>query len=314
MLQLPIWTELESSKRVLVAGAGGGYDVFCGLPLYFALRQAGKEVWLANLSFSDIGSASGKRPTQALRVVTSDSLGAHSYFPECYLSQWFCERGEEVPVYCFAREGVKPLLQSYQHIAQTHQLDTVVLVDGGTDSLMRGDEAGLGTPHEDIVSIAAVDELEVANKYLVCLGFGIDAFHGVSHYDYLEGVADLIQTGGYLGTFSLLQEMPEAQRYREACEYVFECMSHRVSIVSSSILSALEGRFGNYHATRRTRGTELFINPLMSLYWTFRLDHVANRIKYLDPVKQTWTFTEVDDVIAHYRMHCQPRSRKQIPL
>ncbi len=314
MLQLPFWTELASSQRILVAGAGGGYDVFCGLPLYFALQNAGKEVWLANLSFADIGSAFGERPTHTTRVVTADSLGAHSYFPECYLSRWFREQGEEVPIYCFDREGVKLLLQGYQHIAETRELDTVVLVDGGTDSLMRGDEAGLGTPHEDIASIAAVHELDVPNKYLVCLGFGIDAFHGVSHYDYLEGVADLIQSGGYLGTFSLLREMPEAKRYREASEFVFENMSHHVSIVSSSILSALEGRFGNYHATSRTLGSELFINPLMCLYWCFQLDKVAERIAYLEPVKQTWTFNEVDDVIANYRMHCKRRPRKQIPL
>ncbi|MFF7988525.1 hypothetical protein ACFZDG_01885 [Kitasatospora xanthocidica] len=32
----------------------------------------------------------------------------------------------------------------------------VLLVDGGTDILMRGDEAGLGTPEEDMASLAAV--------------------------------------------------------------------------------------------------------------------------------------------------------------
>jgi hypothetical protein len=47
MLSLPFFAELETSRRVLLAGAGGGYDVFCALPLYFALRDAGKEVFLA---------------------------------------------------------------------------------------------------------------------------------------------------------------------------------------------------------------------------------------------------------------------------
>ncbi|MCC2667530.1 MAG: hypothetical protein K0Q72_1, partial [Armatimonadetes bacterium] len=36
-LTLPIFAELESSRRVLIAGAGGGFDIFCGLPLYFGL-------------------------------------------------------------------------------------------------------------------------------------------------------------------------------------------------------------------------------------------------------------------------------------
>ena len=33
-------TELESAQTVLLAGAGGGFDIFSGLPLYFGLRKA----------------------------------------------------------------------------------------------------------------------------------------------------------------------------------------------------------------------------------------------------------------------------------
>lgn len=50
--------------------------------------------------------------------------------------------------------------------------------DGGTDSLMRGDESGLGTPTEDMASIAAVNKLKVRTKILMCIGLGIDTFHG----------------------------------------------------------------------------------------------------------------------------------------
>ena len=52
MLKLPFFTELEAAKNILIAGAGGGYDIFSGLPLYFGLQAAGKKVHLANLSFS----------------------------------------------------------------------------------------------------------------------------------------------------------------------------------------------------------------------------------------------------------------------
>jgi hypothetical protein len=45
-----------SSKRVLIGGAGGGYDVFCALPLYFALTAAGKDVFLASSSFSALSA------------------------------------------------------------------------------------------------------------------------------------------------------------------------------------------------------------------------------------------------------------------
>jgi hypothetical protein len=173
--------------------------------------------------------------------------------------------------------GVQPLYASYKALVDALRVDAVVLIDGGTDSLMRGDEAGLGTPQEDVVSIAAVDLLDVPTKLLICLGFGIDAYHGVCHAQFLEAVAALIQEEGFLGAWSLTAGMPEVALYREATEAVFRVMGQHTSIVQSSILSALEGRFGDYHATRRTAGSSLFINPLMSLYWCFWLDPVARR-------------------------------------
>ena len=66
MLKLPFFESLESSKRILLAGAGGGFDIFCGLPLFFALRNAGKEVHLASLSFSALSATKAERLSPAL--------------------------------------------------------------------------------------------------------------------------------------------------------------------------------------------------------------------------------------------------------
>src|SRR5512139_823442 len=52
-LNLPILDRLAGCKSILIAGAGGGFDVFAGLPIYFALREAGCTVHLANYSFCD---------------------------------------------------------------------------------------------------------------------------------------------------------------------------------------------------------------------------------------------------------------------
>jgi len=64
LLRLPIFRELDGANRILLAGAGGGFDIFCGLPLYFGLRAAGKSVHLANLSFAPLHTsrpAAGRR-------------------------------------------------------------------------------------------------------------------------------------------------------------------------------------------------------------------------------------------------------------
>jgi hypothetical protein len=313
-LQLPFFHELEEARTVLIAGAGGGFDLFSGLPLYFGLRAAGKQVYLGNLSFSHLEAASGRRLAAAALEVTADSVVTASYFPEYYLCRWFRCQGEQVAVYCFDRTGFQPLREAYRAVVSHLQADTVVLVDGGTDSLMRGDEAGLGTPQEDIASIAAVDDLDVPRKYLVCLGFGVDAFHGVCHAHALEAVAELTREGAFLGALSLTREMAEVRRYMDAAQAVCEAMPDTPSIVCASILSALEGQYGDYHRTARTRGSTLWINPLMAIYWCFHLGPVARRVLYLDDIKGTRTAWDLSEAIAAFcRRQTMVRERTAIP-
>lgn len=318
MLELPFFKELEKSKNVLLAGAGGGFDIFSGLPLYFALEAAGKQVHLANLSFSFLPPSQITKETRlspSLVKVSADTPLFTDYFPEKFLSQWFREQGKEIPVYCFERTGVKPLLASYNALVEHLALDTIILIDGGTDSLMRGDEIGLGTPQEDTSSIVAVDEVAVERKLLACLGFGVDHFHGVCHAHFLEAVAELTRNHGYLGMFSILEEMKEVQLYRMATESVFKSMPQDISIVSSSIISAIAGNYGNHHTTPRTRNSKLWINPLMPVYWCFKLQNVAERLLYRDALKSTETFDDVSGAIKEFRIACQNiRPREDIPV
>ena len=127
---------LDSCQRILIAGAGGGFDVFTGLPLYFALQAIGKTVHLANLSFTSLCQEAGRWIAPACVEVGADAVGSKYYFPERGLSGWFREQGHEVPVYCFPKVGVQPLQRAYEVLAERLDLDAVVLVDGGTDSLM----------------------------------------------------------------------------------------------------------------------------------------------------------------------------------
>jgi hypothetical protein len=271
------------------------------LPLYFYLRRCGKVVQLANLSFTDLYAVEGRKLAWAATEVTADSRGPSDYFPEKYLCEWFRLRGENISIQSFYRTGVRPLAEAYGAVTKEYEIDTVLLIDGGTDSLMRGDEPDLGTPQEDIASIAAVDSLDVERRFLACIGFGVDTYHGVSHGCVLENVAALAKAGAFLGAFSLLACMEEAELYREAAMFAFSRMPEHPSIVSSSILSALAGEFGDYHTTERTKGSKLWINPLMSMYWAFTLEGVARRCVYLDDVSDTESYYDLSRAIEAYR-------------
>lgn len=313
--RVPLFERLDACSNVLLAGAGGGFDIFCGLPLYFALRRRGCTVHLANLSFSQLPVAlDDPCPVFAVRP---DTPGSPHYFPERGLSEWLRnELGEDVPIWSFAKSGVQPLRRAYEMVLGQTGADAIVLVDGGTDSLLRGDESGLGTPAEDMSSIAAVHGLapELApTRLLVSVGFGVDCFHEVAHAEVLEAIAAVDRLGGYLGVVPLLRGMPEIERYRAACEYVHRITPQRPSIVNLSILSAIDGEFGDVHRTPRTRGSELFINPLMSLMFAFELRPVAERILYLDALEPTRTIFEIAAVIEAVRRHGR-RTKPSIPL
>lgn len=311
----PFFGELQLPQRILIAGMGGGFDVFCGLPLYFALRAEGKEVFLANYSFTSLPLPLGRTLAPALVEVTPElTVSPGEYFPEYWLSRWLATQGEPSRIYAFRKVGVQPLRAAYAALVAHLKLDTIILVDGGTDSLMRGDEADLGTPHEDATSLVAVNETAGPKKLLACLGFGIDRFHGICHAQYLEASAALAREGAYLGAFSLTPEMPAVQKYKDACEAVFQMMPRYTSIVNSSIVGAIDGQFGNYHATSRTQGSELWINPLMGLYWTYRLPAVADRLQYYAPLLDTISLTDVGLVIENHREDVTIRPWQDIPV
>ncbi|MEU6370273.1 DUF1152 domain-containing protein [Streptomyces sp. NPDC046931] len=300
----PFFTRLRDAQRVLVAGAGGGFDIYAGLPLALALRSAGKEVHLANLSFADLyGLDEGVWLDRDVAVIRPDTTGRGDYFPERTLAQWLDHQHLPATVYAFPRTGVQPLRAAYRSlIDHLGGVDALVLVDGGTDILMRGDEHGLGTPEEDMASLAAVSGLEdIAHRLVACLGFGIDSHHGVNHSLVLENLAALERDGAYLGAFSLPRHSREGALYLDAVAHAQRCTSTHPSIVNGSIAAAVRGDFGNVRFTDRTKDSELFINPLMTLYFCVDAPALARRNLYLDRLENTALMRQISTVIETFR-------------
>ncbi|MBK8022763.1 MAG: DUF1152 domain-containing protein [Chloroflexi bacterium] len=293
-LNLPIVDLLSDCRNILIAGGGGGFDVFVGLPIYFTLRDLGLNVHLANYSFVDLGLASVVSQTQTLvKDELICTLGQVEipleYMPEAYLAQWFQEvRGESVPIWMFANTGAAPLRAAYQALAEHLNLDAVILVDGGVDSLMRGDENGAGTLVEDTLSLIAVRALDLKVKIQACIGFGTEVEEAVCHYNALENMAGLIKAGAYLGSCGLTPQMEAFKLFEAACRYVWEQPGHHQSHISTRIVPAAQGEFGNYHMYEYSRRrTHVLISPLMSLYWFFDANIVAERNLLIDVLAET---------------------------
>lgn len=311
----PLFARLADAERVLVAGAGGGFDVYSGLPLALSLLHQGKEVWLANLSFSALaGLPADAWAAPDLAVVTPGTAPHQGYFPERTLAQWLRLRGHPSTVYAFPQTGVRPLRDAYRALVELHGVDAVVLVDGGTDILMRGDEAGLGTPEEDMASVAALAGLDgIPTRLVVSVGFGIDAYHGVNHVQVLENIAALERDGAYLGAFSIPRATREGALYLDAVAHPQHHTPERPSIVNGSIAAAVRGSFGDVRFTDRTRGGELFVNPLMSLYFAFDLPGLAARCLYLDRIEDTRLMRQIHSRIAEFREETPTRPPRTFP-
>ena len=313
-LNLPVLEQLLACKNLLIAGMGGGFDIYCGLPIYFELRSLGKTVHLANYSFSLLtGLKDGLTLSEGLLGVNADQETWLPYFPELYLSQWFREkRGEETTIWCFQKTGVRPLLDSYTALVEHLSIDGILLIDGGVDSLMRGDEAESGTLIEDSISLCAVKELKkVPLKMIACVGLGAEQDMTYAHV--FENIAELTHDGGFLGSCSLLKQMEAYQLYEEALLHVQSNPHQDPSVINSSLVSAVQGRYGNYHLTQKMSGSRLWISPLMPIYWFFDLPAVAKRNLLMSELR--WTDTIIEAFRARMAAPIPKRkSHKTIPL
>ncbi|MFJ6216138.1 DUF1152 domain-containing protein [Streptomyces sp. NPDC092296] len=304
-LQEPaLFQRLRRAERILISGAGGGFDGYAGLPLALALRSAGKQVQLANLSFDDLyGLDLDVWVNQDVALIRPDTRAHGDYFPERTLARWLALQGMDPTVYALSPTGVQPLRAAYRApIAHLGGVDAIVLVDGGTDILMRGDESGPGTPEEDMASLAAVNGLtEIDQRLVACLGFGIAAYHGVNHAQILENLAALERDGAYLGAFSLPRDSRESAPYLDAVAHAQAATPSRPSIVNGSIAAALRGDFGDVRFTDRTKNSELFINPLMTLYFSADATGLARGNLYLDRSEHTVLTRQISTVIEDFR-------------
>ena len=315
-----IFDLLAPATNVLLAGCGGGYDVVSSLPIYFALRAQGKKVTLANLSFTSLKQTDTPTLCEGCHIITSSyqpkKVYEGRYFPELYLARWLKEKeSTDINIYAFDRDiGAAPLSKIYRELATQLNLDAVVVVDGGTDSLMLGSEYNMGTPAEDHCSMVACNASQIPIKILACIGFGVDSFHGVSHGLFLENVATIEKANGFLGNFSVSQHSREGQLYMEG--YAAIAANMQPSIVCASITDSMKGYFGNHHSTRRTGNSQLFLNSLMTLYWTFDLQIVVQNIPYADTLLTTPTMVAVDQLIMRHTGEVVQKGeiRKKLPL
>ncbi len=314
MLTPAVLARLKRCRSVLIAGAGGGYDVAGAIPLALALRERGLQVHFGSLSFSSLRHRMGLSPVAEsphLFEVTADHARSDVYCPEAWLSAWLARhQGWRAPVWCFEQCGVKPLRAAYQALVSRLQLDGVVLMDGGIDLILRGDETSIGTPAEDLASLSAVAGVDVEVKIVACVGFGAEIRNRICHAQVFERIAELSALGGYLGCSDLAGAPPHSRQYVECMAFVFDNQSAvKRSHVHAVVLRALAGEFGS------NRGeSDVWISPLLSIYWYFDLSTVADSHLFVAELEWTERLLEIVRYVEGLRRQLTVREPSRVPI
>jgi len=316
MLASRLTEKLDGAQRVLIAGCGGGYDVVCGLPIYDALTDRGLEVHLAGISFSN------PKDTQNVQRLPAGAVGAGrkstggNYFVEGWLARWFYERrGIDITVWAFHPDGERPYFAAFDELVRELGVDTVIVVDGGVDSLLRGDEHSLGTPLWDGLTVAVVDRVDCARKVLCSTAFGSERHDRIAHAEVLARISELTAEGALLGVESLAASPDTAASFRDCINYLTERQDQvRPSVVAGSLVAALEGRFGDTVLSAYTEQTPLWISPLTALYWFVDLPVVARNKRYLGELRGTETIAEAADALQRYEARTPKAPWQNIPI
>lgn len=312
-------------RTVLLCGCGGGHDFVASLLLVPELRRLGKKVLIGSYSFGDPEEIGGEAPVvfregdAVAKRVTAASVPPAAYAPEVrvcsFLDRRFPKDGPHAVYAYYARAFSVPRLRRlYAGWVAEHAIDAVVLFDGGSDSLMVGDEEGLGDPVEDAVSVTAVATLDGPRvAILVSVGLGSDRFNGVSDAASLRAIAELTRSGGYLGALGLEPGGEAFEFYRAAVRHLYAGQEFR-SGVTANVVSAVEGCFGAEcapdvlplgHSPPRT----LFVWPPMALLWAFDVRAVAERSLLAHWIRDCETPRECWLAVAAGRRALGPRRR-----
>jgi hypothetical protein len=280
-----------SIRTVMLCGCGGGFDFVHSLTLYPELRRLGKTVIIGSYSFGDPREISGgidvfSEGGTLARLVTAASIPHGYYGPEVHVCSFLDERHpSSAPHFAYAyyaRAFSVPLLtRFYRQLVETHSVDAIVLVDGGSDSIMSGDEEGLGDPIEDAVSVTTVASLSgLKAKVLITIGLGTDRFNHVSDAASLRAIAELTRMGGFFGSIGLEPEAAGSRFYLDCLEHIYHRQGFR-SVLAGTIASAVNGWFGRDEVPPVLRGRvgpgQLFLWPLMAMLWAFDVETVARR-------------------------------------
>ena len=101
MLTNQFITEIKNSRHILLAGAGGGHDIYSCIPLFYMLRNLGKQLSIASYSFTKLHLLDLQQVCPYCSYVDHQTKlpDPSFYFPEKWLTDWFHNHNVDISIY-----------------------------------------------------------------------------------------------------------------------------------------------------------------------------------------------------------------------
>lgn len=290
-------------RRILLWGAGGGFDIYGGFFLYQHLVR-NNSVYLANYSFTDDLCVYGEN--DVIVEITRDTIRTQKnrdYFPEHDLARCL-----GVSVYTARLFGPDKLVPALTELCSKLSIDLVIAIDAGHDALLFGDGRKgetRGSPLEDMISIVSIASLNCL-KLLCCVSVPTEDIPMRLFWKHLETMKS---TGGFIGKFCY-ENSSVIQDFRKLLDSTSPITR---SIPNESLLASIEGRLGKHYQNPRLHqrmmadgGNDLDypnVTEDTKYYWCFDIEiliRISPLIKHLVLHGKQSDSTEMNTLINQY--------------
>jgi len=286
-LPIPINKRLENLNNILIVGAGGGSDVLCGLPLYYTLLKQGKKPHLANLSHTDfkiINEHSDPIVLDSCLIGVNHIIKTPSKnFVEGYLSQFFkVATNQDVTVWMFNRTYVQELKRAFQRLIAHLNIEAIILVDGGVDSIMQGDEGKSILTNKFIdttLLLSTLQEIKLVNNTFAVSCLDLSNNSQIVN----KRISEISLYGGFYGGCIIANYMTSFDLMKSANEHLIanNNILKDVKLIVNKVDNTLEDDNENSFGII----SYLFYNPEALVYKNILADKIKISQTYFDIVQ-----------------------------
>lgn len=242
----------SSGQNVLLVSAGGGFDIFASLPIFYALNHYGFNVDFLSYSNTTISEASNYTSTEdfgySIFSIGNEIKNNSSNFPELYVNNFLKEGFEfEKSIYIINRkQTIENVITAYENLVKILNVNSIIVCGFGQKTICFGNEETDTDTINHIMNIAAISKIQNVSKAICNIGFESSPRSKLSFETSIENISLLAQRKSMLGGFQLESDMDEFVFMKSAFEYLINFGEHERSPLLERVIMGVCGQVGTH--------------------------------------------------------------------